>query len=161
MRSATLMALVTLTLAACTPRDASQETARDTGMPAAMPDTGAPAPAPAQDAMLENTEWSLVDLGGKPAMGAGNRPLTLRLDPAAGNASGFAGCNRFTGGYELTGSALKFSPLAMTKMACPEGMDAESAYGQALGRVTAWRIAEGTLELMAGDTVLARFRAGA
>jgi heat shock protein HslJ len=131
-------------------------------MPAAMPDTNAPAPAAApQDTMLENTEWSLVELGGKPMLGAGNRPLTLRLDPAGKRASGFAGCNRYSGSYELAGNSLKFGPTIMTKMACDQGMDAEAAWADVLGRVTAWRIAGGNLELLAGDAVLAKFRAAA
>jgi heat shock protein HslJ len=37
-----------------------------------------------------------------------------------GRASGTAGCNRFSGGYEVDGDSLSFGPLAATKMFCGE-----------------------------------------
>lgn len=168
MSTRTLMALAALAVAACTPREQAgrDEAARDSGMPAAMPDTSAPAPAPpaaaaAQDALLESAEWSLLELDGKIAIGAGNRPLTLKLDPAARRAGGFAGCNRYSGSYQLSGTSLKFGPMIMTKMACSEAMDTEAAYAEALGKVTGWRITGGNLELLAGETVVAKYRAAA
>jgi heat shock protein HslJ len=43
-------------------------------------------------------------------------------------------------------------------MACPDAvMGLETAYLAALRKVNAWRIHGGTLELLAGDHVLARF----
>ncbi|MGH7585267.1 MAG: META domain-containing protein [Gemmatimonadales bacterium] len=168
MQTRTLMALAALAVTACAPRDQAgrDEAARDSGMPAAMPDTNAPAPAaqaaaPEPGAMLESTEWSLLELNGKIAIGADNRPLTLLLDPAARRAAGFAGCNRYSGSYELSGNSLKFGPMIMTKMACNEAMDTESAYAEALGKVTGWRITGGNLELLAGETVVAKYRAAA
>ena len=166
MRTRTLMALAGLAVAACTPReDAGRDAAvRDSGMPAEMPDTAAPAPpaaAAGQGAMLESTEWSLLELAGKTAIGAGQRPLTLKLDPAAKRAAGFAGCNQYSGSYELSGDSLKFGPMIMTKMACSEAMDTELAYAAALGEVTGWRITGGNLELLAGETVVAKYRAAA
>jgi heat shock protein HslJ len=165
MRTRTLIALAALAVAACTPRDQAGRDAavRDSGMPAAMPDTNAPAPpaATGQGAMLESTEWSLLELDGKTAIGAGQRPLTLKLDPAAKRAAGFAGCNQYSGSYELSGTSLKFGPMVMTKMACSEAMDTESAYAEALGKVTGWRITGGNLELLAGETVVAKYRAAA
>ena len=147
---------VALAVAACTPRDkAGDETVRDSGMPAAMPDTSAPAPPPpaaasGQDTMLETVEWSLLELNGKVAVGAGNRPLTLQLNATDKRAAGFAGCNRYTGSYERTGTSLRFGPMVMTRMACEGAMETEAAYAVALGKVTGWRITGGNLELLAG-----------
>ena len=61
--------------------------------------------------------------------------------------SGFSGCNRFTGSYELNESQLHFRPLAATNMACLEGMEQEQRFLEALEGVVqfglggaAWRL---------------------
>jgi heat shock protein HslJ len=41
-----------------------------------------------------------------------------------GELAGFAGCNRFFGGYELTESTIKIGPLGSTRMACPPDVTA-------------------------------------
>ncbi|MBK9698322.1 MAG: META domain-containing protein [Propionibacteriaceae bacterium] len=48
--------------------------------------------------------------------------------------SGTTGCNRFTGGYTTSGSALAVGQVAMTMMACtgPGVMEQETAFTQAL-----------------------------
>ena len=79
-------------------------------------------------------------------------------------ASGFSGCNRFTGGYEREGSseqgaALRFLPMAGTLMACPEGAELERAFLQMLSSVDAFRLAGEELVLLNGDQPVARFRA--
>jgi heat shock protein HslJ len=104
------------------------------------------------------TTWTLSQVNGEVVdTAAVNRTPTLMLD-ADGRASGNAGCNQFGGEYELTGSTLRFGPLAMTRMACPGRMDIETAYSEALDMTREWRVRDGMLELMAGDRVLARFR---
>ena len=50
-----------------------------------------------------------------------------------GRASGFSGCNRFTGGFRRDGDTLTVGPLAGTMMACPEPrMAAEKSFLDAL-----------------------------
>jgi heat shock protein HslJ len=61
---------------------------------------------------LEGTTWQLTSPGG-----AGDS-LTVRF--VDGRASGFSGCNRFTGGFRREGDTLTVGPLAGTMMACPE-----------------------------------------
>ncbi|GGD22884.1 hypothetical protein GCM10011368_26200 [Hyunsoonleella pacifica] len=46
--------------------------------------------------------------------------LTVSFDNNTKKVSGFSGCNRFFGTYTLNENTLKFSPLASTKMLCPE-----------------------------------------
>jgi heat shock protein HslJ len=82
---------------------------------------------------LEGTTWQLVP----PAGAAGDpndakaAPLTVRF--ADGRATGFSGCNRFTGGYTRDGDAIIVGRLAGTMMACPEPrMAAEKAFLDAL-----------------------------
>jgi len=103
-------------------------------------------------------EWRLASIGGTPAgTGANGQPATLRLDETSGRASGYAGCNQFTGSYTLAGSSLSFGPLAMTRMACAEGGDLESRYTMALGEATGWKMTSTGLELRKGSTLLAKF----
>lgn len=67
-----------------------------------------------------------------------------------GQVSGSAGCNTFTGGYEVEDDKIKFSPLATTRMMCSEPagvMEQETAFLQALGNSKVWKIQAGSLEL--------------
>ena len=52
--------------------------------------------------------------------------MVLQGEPAM--AKGFAGCNRFSGGYQYAGNSLTLGPLASTKMACAVGMALETEF---------------------------------
>jgi heat shock protein HslJ len=68
---------------------------------------------------------------------------------AGGTVSGSAGCNRYTGGYAATGSALSFGPLATTMMACPPpASEVEAAYLAALATVASHAVTDGRLALL-------------
>ncbi len=113
-------------------------------------------------ASLTDTYWKLQQLGDEayePA--AGVRQLHLLLSAGEGRASGFSGCNRFTGSFETDGDALSLGPLATTMMACPDPqMNLERKFHTALSAVKSYRIVGQHLELFDGDggTVL-RFEA--
>jgi heat shock protein HslJ len=110
------------------------------------------------DSSAFDTEWLLMELKGQPApKGAGGNPGTLKLQRAEGRVSGFAGCNRFAGPLTSSGNQLAFGPLLMTKMACRDGMELESAYAAALSGVSGYRVSSAGLELLAGAAVVARF----
>jgi putative lipoprotein len=115
---------------------------------------------------LEGVEWVLQTLGGAPAgMGAGGRAAFLVFDAQEGRVAGFAGCNRFTGGYSREGSAtdgspLTLGPLGATMMACPEGMELERQFLQMLEQVSAFRLEAGNLVLVGEAGVLATFIPG-
>jgi len=67
--------------------------------------------------LLTGGEWTVESIGGKPVIaGSGVTILFLEEDRVAGNAS----CNRFIGGYKLTGEGLSFRQLGGTMMACEE-----------------------------------------
>jgi heat shock protein HslJ len=90
---------------------------------------------------IADRDWQLVQIargaGGAPTVPSA-RPPSLRLDSKEGRASGFAGCNRFSGSYQLAGDRLTFGPLLSTKMACERGMDVEAAYLDALAKTGSW-----------------------
>jgi heat shock protein HslJ len=79
---------------------------------------------------LPGTEWRLQDLGGTKAIASPEASLAF-LDSS--RASGSGTCNRFTATYELTGSAIKFGPIATTRRACaPDVTGQEEKYLAAL-----------------------------
>ncbi len=78
---------------------------------------------------------------------------------ADGTVSGTGGCNRYSGGFKLDGTQIKFGPLASTMMACmePAGlMEQESAYLKALEQAASFRLSKGKLEMLdtAGQVIL-------
>ena len=83
-------------------------------------------------------------------------PPTLLLED--GNASGFGGCNTFTGGYELDGDSISIGPLAGTLMACElQKMAVEGVYLPALEAADAWSIDGDELVLSSGGEETLRF----
>lgn len=120
--------------------------------------TGARASA-APEPSLTGVEWQLVELDGKPAgFGANGKPATLMLDGTTFRASGYAGCNQFSGTYTLSGASLTFGSLAMTRMYCQQGQALEDAYAKALASTTGQRVVHGRLELLSGTAVVAQFK---
>jgi heat shock protein HslJ len=103
-------------------------------------------------------EWVLVELYGQPAaMGAGGRPATLRFEGDSARAGGFAGCNRYSGSYTVRGDSLRFAPLAMTKMACAEGMTLEQRLAEALDETRRYEVGATGLTLHGTSGKVARF----
>ncbi len=83
--------------------------------------------------------------------------LTLEFDKE-GNLSGSAGCNNFTGTYQLDGNQLTVGPLASTMMMCedPQGvMEQEAQYLAALQSAGTYLIEGDVLELRTKDDALA------
>lgn len=150
--------LTTLMIAACGPGPDSA------GKPdsAQTPPAAAPAAAPSGDsaadpgsasgaaatATLEDTRWHLVEVEGKPIAAAAERAqpyIVLFSDQK--QAQGFGGCNRMMGSYEQDGDALKFGPLAGTKMACDYPENPEDAFMRALAATASARVVDKRLEL--------------
>jgi heat shock protein HslJ len=114
-------------------------------------DADAPPPDPFNPAatqLLDDTSWQLTswtradgatrDVPHGEGDKAADAPITLVLSTANGQrrASGFSGCNRYTGTYMLRDGKLSFGPLAGTRMACASaGGKLESDYLDALAHV--------------------------
>lgn len=105
-------------------------------------------------AALEGVDWTLTEWApGQPARL--ERPIQWRVE--AGQASGFAGCNRFRARVVAEppdkAGALEFSAPATTRMACePDAMQAEARFLTALGSVTAFGYRFGRLVLQGPGT---------
>lgn len=114
---------------------------------------------------LDGQQWVLQTLLGEAASGgAGGKPLSIEFQAEELRATGFSGCNRYTGGYSLDGAsehgaALTFGLMASTMMACAETGDIERNYLQMLGKVNAYRLTGDTLSLLSGPEILATYQA--
>jgi heat shock protein HslJ len=78
--------------------------------------------APMNAELLE-THWKLVELNGQAVTNpAGNQKEAYIMLTKEGNRlQGSGGCNSLMGSYELKeGNQIKFSGVAMTRMACPD-----------------------------------------
>lgn len=109
---------------------------------------------------IEGGEWQLARLNGKEiTTPIPERRPSLRLDRGEGNASGAAGCNLFSGNYQLEGQSLRFGPLASTKMYCEGAMEIEREYLDALEKTRGWRVEAGQLLLLdRNQRTIARLR---
>jgi heat shock protein HslJ len=111
---------------------------------------------------LENTYWALTKVGD--AVVPENhspRRAHLILNAEAHRVGGSGGCNGILGRYEVTGDRLTFTGVAMTRMACKQGMETEQAFLTALNEVKGWKITGRKLELQDGEgRTVAEFETG-
>ena len=95
------------------------------------------------------SKWELAEIMGKAVEpGPDGRRPHLVLDAAQERAFGFAGCNRFSGGFtvdEATGR-ITLGPLAATMMACAS-MEVETAFMEALQTADNYTLVDGVLSL--------------
>lgn len=112
------------------------------------------------DAELFGTTWKLAQIDGRLAIAApdGN-PATLTLDEGGQRAAGSTGCNRYTSAFVLEEGQVRFSPAAMTRMACAApAMLQETAFAAMLGKATRLKVSGQQLEVLdEAGAVLARF----
>ncbi len=110
---------------------------------------------------LENIYWKLTRLGDTAViMAPQQREPHIIFNSKSRRVSGSGGCNRLMGSYELSGDTLTFGQMGSTMMACPQGMETEKAFLDALKQVNKWKIVGQHLELFdAEGKLVARFEA--
>jgi len=108
---------------------------------------------------IEGPKWLLVAVNGVPVISsADEKRAFLMLDTTGKVITGYAGCNNFSGGYELDGALVKFGLLASTRMFCTEPqMSMETGFFKALEETRGWKIKDRSLLLLDDNGVLARF----
>ena len=84
--------------------------------------------------------------------------VSMDFDATDQRVFGAGGCNRYNGGFTLTGEGLSFGPAASTMMACPQDLMAvEATFLKGLATVDRFDLtADGKLELFAGGTTVVR-----
>jgi copper homeostasis protein (lipoprotein) len=101
---------------------------------------------------LENTDWKLVRLGGRPvSRPTGRQETYVRLVSDGKKLQGFAGCNRVLGGYVLEEKRIRVIDLATTRMSCDDIMEEEKEFLNALSLAVTWKIHGNHLELYGPD----------
>ncbi|KRA97935.1 hypothetical protein ASD83_12775 [Devosia sp. Root685] len=101
-------------------------------------------------------DWKAEEIDAKPVIAKSETSLAFDLD---GSMHGNASCNRFFGGFTLTGEGLTLSPGGSTMMACDAGlMEQEQRFLAALEKIVRFESpSDGRLQLVdaEGNTVLA------
>ncbi len=102
---------------------------------------------------LVGTNWNVMTYnngkGGLTTPLAGSEISLLLAED--GTVSGAAGCNRYSGGYQVDGNSITIGPLVTTRMMCnePEGvMDQEFAFTNALQQAASFEILGAELTLL-------------
>lgn len=121
-------------------------------------ESGAPQEEATSEALLQEGEWKIENIGGQGVVDGSDATLLFGSD---GQLSGNASCNRLFASYTVQGDKLTISsPGGLTMMACPPTlMDQERTLVDLLGTVATYRIDEsGALILgsRSGKQILAR-----
>jgi len=96
--------------------------------------------APAENAALEGTDWVLSGIAQGDAVVNTWIDADITIKFSDGQASGNAGCNSYSGGYEIEGANLNMSQLISTMMACEEEISQrEAEFLAALATVSQYR----------------------
>jgi len=107
---------------------------------------------------LTGTNWMVTELDGKPI--AADKLPTLQLEPAGKRVNAFGGVNRISSTYQATDKALSFGLMVSTRMAGPERqMAVEQKFLSVLGSVTGYALSGNRINLLAGETIIARAQA--
>jgi heat shock protein HslJ len=104
---------------------------------------------------LAETSWTVIAINGGGTI-PGSEP-TMAFRPE-GVVSGTGGCNQYSAVFHTDHDRISFGSLGSTRMRC-EGAHAtqETAFFDALGRATSWRLAgNGNLELSGADRIEGR-----
>lgn len=103
-----------------------------------------------EPASLLHGDWKIAAIGEAPVL-TDSEP-TLAFD-ADGRVSGNGSCNRYFGGFKLTGEGLMISETGASMMMCPQPlMDQERKLLRALESVRRFEVvASGGLRLVGGD----------
>jgi heat shock protein HslJ len=114
----------------------------------------------ASDTTLTDTRWKLIEISAVPVAPPAEKgkELFVILQKEGKIVNGFAGCNSFSGTYELIGGeGIKFSQMTSTLMACKD-MEMEKQFTSMFANVTSYDVNIDTLSFhQTPPTPIARF----
>lgn len=114
------------------------------------PDLNCDSPRP--PTTLEYTVWDVIGIGDRFVhVDQGQRRPHLRFLPTDSMVVGYTGCNNFRGALKYGGERMTITPTVLTRMACPPGVDLESALLTELEAVDRYVQTGDTLHLRGGD----------
>jgi heat shock protein HslJ len=109
---------------------------------------------------IEDTDWVLQSYGefGNLKDVLTDTEITAEFVSSEGTVEGSAGCNSYSGSYEVKDSQLSIpGPIAATEMYCmePEGvMEQERQYLEILQAAKSYSVEDGELQINCGSQVL-------
>ena len=105
------------------------------------------------------TKWLLTHIDGKAISGS---KAFIEINNEKTRFNGHTGCNRMFGGMGVVAGKLTVGPIGSTKMAClnADG-DVEGSFMAEFGRVNGLRQDGEVLEMLDGERVALKFKAGA
>jgi heat shock protein HslJ len=106
---------------------------------------------------LFGKRWKLTEIRGN----AVKAEPYIEFDREKGRFSGFGGCNRISGGFEVSDNNLKLSQVISTKMACLDAAanQTEADFLRELTGTLRFEIHDDVLRLYAGDDAVLIFKA--
>ena len=94
---------------------------------------------------LTGSVWQVTTVAGHSPLAGSS--LTSKFTPA-GTVAGSAGCNSYSAGFTASGSTIRISAIASTRMACAARLMAQEAvFLRALGAARSYTVAGGKLTL--------------
>lgn len=94
-------------------------------------------------------KWLAENIDGGGVIDRLQTTLEIRDD---GIVNGMGGCNRYAGSATISGDAIKFLPMASTRMACSAAvMRQEAKFHTTLEKVRTWRIDQAQRKLLLLD----------
>lgn len=97
---------------------------------------------------LTSQPWQMVSIDNQKAtMGENNKPVTLEFTNDTMRYQGFAGCNNYSGRFEIEQQSLELGPAMATRKMCQQGSKIESLYFKALSAVDSFQLQARTLTL--------------
>jgi len=103
----------------------------------------------AADSAAPTGKWLAEDIDGGGVIDRLQTTLEIHDD---GIVTGTGGCNRYAGSATIDGNAIKFLPMASTRMACSTAaMRQEGKFHSTLERVRTWRIDQAQRKLLLLD----------
>ena len=102
---------------------------------------------------LDGTSWTLMAY--RKTSPIPGTTITAAFED--GRVHGSAGCNSYSGAYQISGNTITVSEIAVTEMAClePEGvMEQETTFIQFLSDAQTFRFTDGQLQTFAGHEAL-------
>jgi heat shock protein HslJ len=116
------------------------------------------APQKQQTINLSNSSWQLTGIHNKQVMTSSmGEGIFLTFEAFENQVSGFAGCNRFFGNYQVgENGTLTLNAIGSTKMMC-RNMATETEFLNTIRMVNQYKITGQTLEFYQNETRLATF----
>nr|WP_174506730.1 META domain-containing protein [Acinetobacter sp. Marseille-Q1620] len=99
--------------------------------------------------LLHHRTWNLTHIGTlefRPE--SGHKMPSIQFDQTHMRFSGFDGCNRIMGTYQINGQNIQIGPSAGTKMMCHNNQQLTIRFNNALSKVTSFRASGHTLKFL-------------